>query len=62
MVRRCGPLGPTGVMFGHHGRDGDRQDPLDVVVDSLRRRTAKQLALDRLHDQTDLDDGVDIGW
>ena len=44
-----------------HGTRTDRADPL-VVVDSLRRSTAKQLALDQFHDQPDIDDGADIGW
>ena len=44
-----------------HGRAGDRADPLDVVVDSLRRSTAKELAIDQMHDQ-DIDGGADIGW
>ena len=45
----------------HHGTRTDRADPLDVVVDSLRRSTAKELAIDQMHDQ-DIDGGADIGW
>ena len=45
----------------HHGRHHDHADPLDLVVDSLRRSAAKQLALDQARTQPDLDDGADIG-
>ncbi|CAN5683958.1 MobF family relaxase [soil metagenome] len=45
-----------------HGTQTDRDDPLDVVVDSLRRSTAKQLALDQARSQPDIEDGADIGW
>ena len=46
----------------HHTRT-DRADPLDVVVvvDSLRRSAAKELAIDQMHDR-DIDGGADIGW
>jgi hypothetical protein len=32
----------------HHGRAGEKADPLDLVVDSLRRSAAKELAIDRV--------------
>ena len=45
----------------HHGRAGERADPLDLVADSLRRSASKQLALDQARTQPELDDGADIG-
>lgn len=46
----------------HHGRLGNRADPLDLAVDSMRHTDAKELALDQVHDQPDIDHGADIGW
>ena|GEM_PF-3194438 len=37
-------------------------DPLDLVTESLRRSTAKELALDQARAQPEIDDGADIGW
>ncbi len=45
----------------HHGRAGERADPLDLVADSLRRSASQQLALDQARTQPELDDGADIG-
>lgn len=45
-----------------HGRPGDRADPLDLVVDSLRRSDAKKLAVDQDDRRAEVDDGLDIGW
>ncbi len=45
----------------HHGRPGERPDPLDLVSDSLRRSAAKGLAIDTPPSQPDLDDGLDLG-
>lgn len=44
------------------GTRTDGAHPLVVVADSLRRSTAKQLALDQVHVRSDLDDGIDVGW
>lgn len=44
-----------------HGWPGDRPDPFDLVVDSLRHRDAKELAIEQ-PGLDEFDDGADIGW
>ena len=46
----------------HHGRPGEKADPLDLVVDSLRHSAAKELAIDQVDSSIDLDGDLDIGW
>jgi len=46
----------------HHGRPGEKADPFDVVVESLRHSAAKELAIDRVESDLDIDDGADLGW
>jgi len=45
----------------HHGRSGEKADPLELVTDSLRRSAAKELAIDQPRLQ-EIDDGAAIGW
>jgi len=44
-----------------HGRQHDPAGPADLVTESLRRSTAKQLALDQARPEPEIDDGADVG-
>jgi len=46
----------------HHGRSEEKADPLDLVIDSLKRSAAKELAIDQREAPPEIDDGADIGW
>lgn len=47
-----------------HGRDEERADPYDLVVESLHTSAAKELAIDRAQSVPDhgADDDLDIDW
>lgn len=46
----------------YHGRSEEKSDPLDLVINSLKRSTAKELAIDQRAAPPEIDDGADIGW
>ena len=46
----------------HHDRRPDEQrDPLGLVIESMRRSSAKELAIDQVDSSVSLDDDLDIG-
>jgi ATP-dependent exoDNAse (exonuclease V) alpha subunit len=45
-----------------HGRHEERADPYDLVVESLHRSAAKELAIDHADPDLGADDDLDIGW
>lgn len=45
-----------------HGRREERTDPYDLVVDSLHKSAAKELAIDQADPDIGADDDLDIGW
>lgn len=45
-----------------HGRHEERADPYDLVVDSLHKSAAKELAIDRADPDIGADDDFDVGW
>ncbi|CAN5398901.1 MobF family relaxase [soil metagenome] len=44
-----------------HSRPAEKSDPLDLIVNSLRRTAAKELAIDQARSPLEIDDGIDIG-
>lgn len=47
----------------HHGAPRDqRADPLDLVVESMHRSAAKELAIDQADASAGVDDDLDLGW
>jgi len=45
-----------------HGRHEERVDPYDLVVESLHKRVAKELAIDHADPDLGADDDFDLGW
>ena len=45
-----------------HGRTEEKDDPFDLVLDSLTRSAAKELAIDQAEPSIEPDDGLDLGW
>ena len=45
-----------------HGRHEERADPYDLVVESLHKSAAKELAIDQVDPDLGAEDDVDIGW
>jgi conjugative relaxase-like TrwC/TraI family protein len=47
----------------HHGAPRDqRGDPLDLVIESMHRSAAKELAIDQANASAGVDDDLDLGW
>ena len=47
----------------HHGAPRDqRADPLDIVIESMHRSAAKELAIDQADVSAGVDDDLDLGW
>jgi len=45
-----------------HGRHEERADPYDLIVESLHKSAAKELAIDQADPDLGADDDLDVGW